>query len=192
MAKLDINRQRLDGQGKYIPFTKEEARTRMDAIEDLWDKFLTQQGSPLKKGDEYDVHDRNLYEVISRVDKRVAYYHIFHNGMSVCEYKFIALMCFWIIALKPFSVMKKDVGFYNFPNELFAYFLILSTLRRIFEQECPGQKFKEPSEKQVQDIIYTFKYCDITREGMIFFVETLARSYNIANGDIERPPIEAV
>jgi len=186
MPELNIDRLRLNAQGKYEYFTQREARIRMKAIEDEWEIFLRYQNLSLEKGDDYFVHDRNLYEVISRVDKREAYYHIFHDGMAVCEYKFIALMCFWLINLKPFMVVKSDINIYNFPNELFAYFLILSTFRKIFEQEHPTEKFKEPSEKQVQDIIYTFKYCDITREGMIFFVETLARSYNIANDEIKR------
>lgn len=163
----------------YVELTPEEVKVRYDEIIDEWEKFLDQNDPNLKLDKDYFVHSRNLFEVIRRCDKRVLYFYIFHGLREECEYKELAVKCFWINSLKPFMVVNAESAIYNCPNEMFSLFLILSAINKVYNQTFPDKEFKYPSAERIQDILYDFKYCSISRESMISFIETLADTYGV-------------
>lgn len=167
------------GYKKYQELSDDEFSQRYDEIIDSWQKFLAQHDPSLRLNKDYFVHRKNLFEVIRRCDERNLYYYIFHELEDINEFKDIALEAFWIITLKPFMVVKEDANVYNCPNELFALFLILSVIEGAFKVNKPDETFTPLIPKRVEDIIYDFKYCSLSREAMIAFVETLADNYGI-------------
>lgn len=167
------------GYKKYQELSDEELKERYDEIISQWQGFLSQNDPTLKLGVDYFVHKKNLFEVIRRCDKRYMYYYVFHELKDICEYKDIALYCFWINTLKPFMVINENANIYNCANEMFSLYLILSVIEGAFKKKFPDQKFQYPSEARVCDIVYDFKYCSISRESMISFVETFADTYGV-------------
>ena len=153
-----------------------EMERRASALESLWKDFLKMEGVETLK---YYVHKKNLFEVVKRQDQRMYYMRIFHGLEYPCEYKYIAIECFWINTLKPFMVIDENSTLYDCPNEKFSLFLILSTINAIYSIYRKNDKFEFPSKERIRDILYDFKYCSISREGMIAFVETYADTYGV-------------
>lgn len=151
---------------------------RFIAIEKLWKDFLISEGLQSTR---YHIHKRNMYEVIKRQDQRMHYYKIFHGLLYPCEYKYVAIECFWINTLKPFMVTDEKSPLYDCPNEKFSFYLIITTIRAIYEfyNKEENKKFEYPSVERIRDILYDFKYCSLSREAMISFVETFADNYGV-------------
>lgn len=161
---------------RYEPLSNEKYSRRAQTLINLWEEFLKSSG---EEGLKWYLHEYNLYEVITRHDKRKHYFEVFHAMSSPCEYKYIAIECFWINTLKPFMVIDEKSSVYNCPNEMFSLFLIMATIRGVYEDLNPGKKFKYLSEHRMRDILYDFKYCSLNREAMVSFVETLADTYGV-------------
>ncbi len=180
----------LDEFGHYKDLSTSEFKDELNGWMDLWNDFLqAQKEQNLKLGTDYFVHKRNLYEVIKRLDKRKTYYYVFHKIEDICEYKVVGILAYWINTLKPFMVVNPSSKIYNSPNEMFSLYVIISVLASIFKQQYPDKIFHFPDANTIQDYVYNFKYCDLNREAMIFFVETLAKSYGIGmetNAAIDR------
>lgn len=154
----------------------EEMNRRLNAMEDLWVEFLKSENL---YNLEYHIHKPNMFEVLKRQDQRMYYLYVFHELELPCEYKYIAILCFWINTLKPFMVLDTSSRLYDSPNEKFSLFLILSAIRTVFEVYHEGEEFKPPSTERMRDILYDFKYCSLSREAMISFVETFADNYGV-------------
>lgn len=169
----------VDENGYYKDKNFEEFKDYFDEILQLWQLFLDSQDENLTLDTDYYVHKRNLYEVIKRLDKRKTYYYVFHKIEKTCEYKRVAIMCYWINTLKPFMVVNEKSKVYSCPNEMFSLYLIITTLAGIFKEYYPDKKFELINKEDIRDYVYNFKYCDLSREAMIFFVETLAKSYGL-------------
>ena len=167
-----------DGKG-YIELNESEINAEYEKIIKWWKMFLKENDPNLKEDEDYFVHKRNLYEVIRRCDKREYYYFVYHKTEKICEYKRVALQAFWINTLKPFMVVNKNCDIYNCPNEMFSLFLILSIIQKNFKNFYPQGVFSQPSDERIRDIIYDFKYCGLSREAMISFVETFADTYSV-------------
>lgn len=162
--------------GAYTIPSQEELNRRFQVIEELWIEFLKSEG---EENLQYSIHKENLFEVIKRQDQRMHYFKIFHGLMFPCEYKYIAIECFWLNTLKPFIVTNENSGIYTCPNEMFSLYLILSTIRTVFELYKPNETFVYPSNERIHDILYDFKYCSLSREALISFVETFADTYGV-------------
>lgn len=160
----------------YSMPSPEKMEKRRVALEELWRDFLKLEGEPHLR---YHLHKYNVAEVIRRQDQRMHYFRVFHGLDYPCEYKYVAIECFWLITLKPFIVTDENSNFYDAPNEKFALYLILSIIRSVYEIYHPNEEFDYPSDKRIADILYDFKYCSFSREAMIAFVETFADNYNV-------------
>lgn len=164
---------------RYEELTEEEVVDRFDQIMKEWNNFLRSENLQyLKRDKDYFVHKRNLYEIIRRCDKRRVYMEMFHD-LEPCEYKKLAVECFWINTLKPFMIVNEKCDAYNCPNELFSLYRILSLIESLFKEINPNQQFAYPSPSRIQDIVYDFKYCSLNREAMVAYIETLADTYGI-------------
>lgn len=150
-----------------------------------WKQFVSSENVLLRERKDFFVHKSNLFQVIDRTHRRKIYYNIFY-GDELCEYKRVAIECFWINTLKPFMVVDEKSKLYHCPNEMFSLYRILAVIRRMYEKKCEEEKidirekpFVYPSNERIQDILYDFKYCDVSREAMISFVETFADNYGV-------------
>lgn len=153
-----------------------ELNRRCLALENIWKDFLESEG---ESNLEYYVHKKNLFEVVKRQDQRMRYLEYFHGLDYPCEYKYMAIECFWLITLKPFMVIDNNSSLYDAPNEKFSLFLILSTINTVYAIYNPDKKFIPPSIERIRDILYDFKYCSMSREAIISFVETFADTYGV-------------
>lgn len=167
------------GYKKYQELKPEQMQERYDEIIFLWRKFLEQNDPTLLINQDYKVHKKNLFEIIRRCDERYLYFYIFHELEDINEYKNTALHCFWINNLKPFMVTNEKSNIYNCPNEMFSLFLILNVIEGAFKEKNGDKNFPYPCKERIKDIVYDFKYCSLSREAMIAFVETLADSYGV-------------
>lgn len=161
---------------KYHPLPIDIMNQRTECIISFWNLFLEQEN---ETNTPYHIHKQNLFEVITRQDERMFYYKIFHDLEYPCEYKYIAIECFWINTLKPFMITTENSKLYSCPNEMFSLYLIVSTIRAVFEKIYPNKKFPKLSKERIKDILYDFKYCSLSREAMIAFVETFADTYGV-------------
>lgn len=163
----------------YRELEDEEVQKLYDDLMNKWQQFLLQSGQSLELGKDYFVHKRNVFEIIRRCDKRRDYYKHFHKLNSICEYKSVAIQCFWINSLKPFMVVNEESPIYNCPNEMFSLFLIMATIRDEYAEVYNDKEFEYPCPARIRDIAYDFKYCHMNREAMISFVETFADCYGV-------------
>lgn len=177
-SKLQRNFKELNYK-TYEPLSSEQIEKVYDEIITCWQLFLEQNAPELILDQDYFVHKRNLFEIIRRCDERNLYYYVFHKLEDICEYKNIGLYCFWIINLKPFMVVNEKSAIYSCPNEMFALFLILMVIQRNFAEVYKDDEFKYPSDMRIRDILYEFKYCSLSRESMIAFIETFADTYGV-------------
>lgn len=175
----------LDELGHYKDLSESEIESIVDWILGFWDSFLMDQEETLVLDQDYYIHKRNLYEVIKRMDKRKTYYYVFHKITKICEYKSIAIICYWINTLKPFMVVNEKSSIYNCPNEMFSLYLIVSVIASIYKNKYPDKEFKLLDKDTIRDYVYNFKYCDLSREATIFFVETLAKAYGVGMETID-------
>lgn len=166
------------GYKKYQELTESEFNERYDELIYLWKSFLQQNDPTLRLNKDYFIHKKNLFEVIRRCDERNVYYYVFHELEDICEYKDIALYCFWINTLKPFMVINENANIYNCANEMFSLYLILSVIEGAYKKKY-NKEFVYPSDNRIKDIVYDFKYCSFSREAMTAFVETLADTYGV-------------
>ena len=175
MSQKEVLGTKIEGAYKLPSF--DEMNRRFGVIEDLWNEFLALEGL---NNLTYYIHKQNLFEVIKRQDQRMHYFRIFHGLDYPCEYKYIAVECFWINTLKPFIVIDENCKIYDCPNEKFSLFLILAVIRTVYEvHNHDAKSFDYPSSKRLHDILYDFKYCTMSREAMIAFIETLAENYGV-------------
>ena len=176
MSNMDFSKL---GYKHYEELSNEEMQWAYDKIVEQWRKFLSLNAPDLVLEKDYFIHKRNVFEVISRCNKRELYHYVFHNLKEVTEYKVIAIKCFWIMTLKPFMVTNSNSEIYNCPNEMFSLFLILETIEEVMAKFFPDKEFSYPSEARMRDLLYKFKFCSLSREAMIALVETLADTYGV-------------
>lgn len=123
------------------------------------------------------VNGKILGDIIVRVDKRSDYFLIFHEQTHISEIKKAALYAYWILKLKPLSVVSPGIEKrtqYGYINETFALFILYGVLR---EKASRMDKKFSPSKEYTRKIAYAFKYWDISKEALILIAETLCEEY---------------
>ena len=160
---------------KYSPLNASEMMLELQELESLWSNFLqTYERTQFK---EFAVNKNDLLEIVERVDKRKDYYYYFHeidNG-NMSEYKEVALRSYWIVKLRPFHMTNPASDLYGYVNEQFALYLIFCILHR--ELQSSGHSLRLPSKRYINDLLYSLKYHDITKEAMIAIVDGFAEHF---------------
>lgn len=181
IAKDDVDETIIDDIQKLLPnkcpsISNEDLAEGVNLLQVSFSRFMLVE-DPNLKSEDVDVNTRNLAELVSRVYKRMEYYRYFHNITEVSELKRTALIAFWLIKLKPFTVLCNDSPIRISPNEKFALNLILAEIQYLLEEK--GKKFDFPEQCFIQDTLYAFKYRDLTKEALILFVDSIAKAYGI-------------
>ena len=155
---------------KYSRIPYEDIKKIIRLFQRRFDEFLLLKGFPPET--ERYTSFYSLIDIIVRVDKRKAYYYCFHN-MEINECKEAALYAYWIIKLRPFSIIDKK--YQGNPdactiNESFAIYLIGLVL------ECTGRLKKTKNAKtSYSDFLeYSFRFRNFSIDSFIVLVESIS------------------
>jgi len=149
-------------------------------FEDRFKDFLELSEYPSDM--EVFVSTRDMIDIITRVDKRKAYYYCFHS-MEINERKHVALYAYWILKFRPFTVTdiryidkKKE----NCINEAFAIYMICSIL--LYNDITIDTTFEKIFYKK---LLYSFRYRGFSIESLMLLVEAItSETFNIEYNEI--------
>jgi hypothetical protein len=114
-------------------------------------------------------HEAVILQIFDRIEKRRVYFHIFYNGCSMGELNEGALMCFWIAKLHPFYDNHNNIPS-NVLNAKIALYLFNKTLSFY---AAKTNKKNGLTGKIAQDIYYSFRFRDISKESVMLLAESL-------------------
>ena len=121
--------------------------------------------------------DRDIMiEIISRIEKRRVYFHIFHNKTKMGELNEAALLTFWIMKLMPFRIKSTPTP--TLPptptviiNLKLAYALLLGAIAYYAKKENKKINFNNP--KLEKHLLYALNYRDLSKEAIMAIAESL-------------------
>lgn len=165
-----------DNDFRYVPLKEDEFNI-------LWDKHKKIIESFIEKN-QYDVrylyiNQNTVMSVIAKVHQRKKYFEYFH-GLEMSDCKEVALICFWYIKLRPICAASKDLFMkemeeFNYINEKLAVYYILTALQGLLEEKnLPVEPLENINKDFVRELIYSFRYRDISKEALILLVEGMA------------------
>ena len=159
---------------KYSPLKNEEFQM-------LWNKHIDVINGFIQRN-HYDaeilyIDERTIMEIIGKVDQRKKYFQYFHS-LDMSEFKEVSLICFWYIKLKPICISNVDLrnkGDFEAINEKLALYYLLSTYRKMLkDQKMSTDALDHLPTEYLQELIYSFRYRDISKEAFILLVESIA------------------
>ena len=107
-----------------------------------------------------------LYEIITRVEMRRVYFHIYHP-MEMGELEEGALICFWILKLMPFKHDKMSTGLLNAKIANTLFFKMLT-----YVAAKTNRKVNIKSDL-MKNMFYAFRYRDLSKEAIMALAESL-------------------
>ena len=112
------------------------------------------------------VDQEALYEIITRVEKRRIYFHIYHH-IEMGELNEGALLCFWILKLMPFKHETISTGLLNakIANTLFIKMLTYVAAKTKRNVNIKSELMK--------NTFYSFRYRDLSKEAIMALAESL-------------------
>ena len=169
--------QTKDKHGKEIyKYQQPEWKELYNKLEELLEsfgKFIQAHDDLVLK--DIAVNTPLLAEVLVRVDKRKDYFVIYHDDTEMNEIKEAALLAYWLIKFKPFSVKKPDLNIkYASINEHFALFVVYSAIKER-TRRVSKMKFRV-SKDYTHKISYALKYWDLSKESLMLISETLCEA----------------
>jgi hypothetical protein len=152
---------------EFPQFTPLDPAT-IDGLMSKFPQYLHNIGAVLKIDNLNDllVAQEVLYEIITRVDMRRVYFHIYHP-IEMGELNEGSLICFWILKLMPFKHDKISTGLLN---AKIAYILFTNML--IYVAAKTKRKINVKSEL-MKNTVYAFRYRDLSKEAIMALAESL-------------------
>ena len=147
---------------------KEIHDIRLDFIKRFID-FIPLKGFP--EDTEIHISHYSLLDIIIRVDKRKAYYQFFHN-MEINEWKEAALYAYWILKLRPFTIIDKrfttnvDACLINESFAIYFIGFILEKTGRIKH----SSKYNESYRRFLE---YSFRYRNFSIDSFVVLIESI-------------------
>jgi hypothetical protein len=129
-----------------------------------------------------EVCDLDLLDIISRVDKRVHYFEVFHPRMPyINECKRAALVAYWFLKFRPVKItdpgfINQKEGYNSSVNEYFAIHYLLSELNaaeRIKHWDGTDGVDFDFSHPYVRKLAYSFRYRNFTIDSMIVMADSI-------------------
>jgi len=121
----------------------------------------------IKSPTEIIVNQEVLYEILTRVEKRRVYFHIYYDKLKMGERNEGALICFWILKLMPF---KHDVIPTTLLNTKIAYTFFINML---FYEAAKTKKKVNVKSELMNNTLYAFQYRDLSKEAIMALAESL-------------------
>jgi hypothetical protein len=124
-----------------------------------------------------------LAEIVVRIDKRAVYYSFYHKIKQIDERKITGLLVYWIVKLRPFSVIftnkslisSKEKKMAESINERFAAFLLYAII--LHDNNHLGTKklplTEQPKYSYFEELVYTLRYRNLSIDAMMMLVETM-------------------
>jgi len=168
----------------YICLTPEEIHSKYQLLMDSFCNFYNGISWDDKKNElkqHIDVNELAVKDIIVQVDKRKAYYKVFHDYTKkepVDELKEAALTAYWLLKYKPFTVavlsqdeQMDDIRIIDINNS-FTMFVILSTIKKVLWT----QKSMEFSlnETTIKIMYHAVKNWDLSKESLTLLLEIVA------------------
>jgi hypothetical protein len=146
----------------FTPLDRATIEGHIAKVSGILGDFVTQTGIT-----DIAVHDRALYEIIERIEKRRVYFHIFYNGCKMGELNEAAFLCFWILKLTPFYSLTMPSHTLNTKIAVYLFGKILAfTAKRM-------NKPVRLSKQIIDDLFYAFSFRDLSKEAIMLIAETL-------------------
>jgi hypothetical protein len=148
----------------------EEIHPIVQAFYNNFSRFLLEKGFP----DDIKFHTStfDIVDMINRVDKRKAYYYCFHKEMKINECKVAALYAYWILKLRPFTII--DDRYRNKPeicniNEAFAIYVLGAALLLTERIKNTGKA----SLSYYSLLEYSFRFRNFSIDSFIVLIESI-------------------
>lgn len=109
----------------------------------------------------------SMSEIITRVEKRRVYFHIYYDGVEMGELNEASLLCFWILKLMPF---KHDTISTSTLNAKIAYTFFINILFYVADKKSMKVNVRE---EVLEQLHYAFKYRDLSKEAIMALAESL-------------------
>jgi hypothetical protein len=109
-----------------------------------------------------------ILEAIERVEKRRVYFHVFYDGCKMGELNEVALLCYWILRLHPFSCLGIDS---NVLNAKIALCLLTSAVFG-YRKSAYGQTASF-SPQLLKDVYYSFRFRELSKEAIMLLCGSL-------------------
>jgi hypothetical protein len=136
-------------------------------FEKVINKFLFEHKG-LPSDLKYHVSGADIIDVIVRVDKRRAYFHIFH-GMAINECKIAGLYVYWLLKFRPILIYDERYKKETDINEEFALVLMFAALTRLGKIKG-AIPIKSP---YIKELLYSFRFRNISIDSMIILADTI-------------------
>jgi len=121
----------------------------------------------VKKLSDIIVSEETLYEIITKVEQKRIYIHIFCNGLQMGEFTEVAMYCYWILKLMPFKHKTISNSLIN-AKIAFAFFINM-----IFYLADKINKKLKIKENTLHDLLYSFQYRNLSEEAILALAESL-------------------
>ena len=148
-------------------FTQIEKST-VDMLLNKVEKYLSDFSETMEIFD-ISASEMVMLQIFDRIEKRRVYFHIFCKGCDLGELNEGALMCFWIVKLQPFFANNNNIPS-NELNSKIALYLFNKTLLAV---GATTNKKSGLTEKIAQDLYYSFRFRDISKESLMLLAESL-------------------
>ena len=149
----------------FTPLDEKTIKKLMDKIPIYLENISTVLG--ITDLDDLLIDQDALYEIITRVEMRRIYFHIYHHPIQMGELNEGALLCFWILKLMPFkyktistSALNVKIAYTLFNNMLF--YVAAKTNRKV-----------NVKSNLMSNTIYAFRYRDLSKEAIMALAEGL-------------------
>jgi hypothetical protein len=143
----------------------ETMRQLMEKIPQYLHNIATVLG--IKSSTEITVNQEVLYELLTRVEKRRVYFHIYYNKKKMGERNEGALICFWILKLMPFKHT-------TIPNALLNTKIAYTFFINMLYYEAAKTKRKVNAKSDLlHNTLYAFQYRDLSKEAIMALAEIL-------------------
>jgi hypothetical protein len=114
-------------------------------------------------------HETVMLQVFDRIEKRRVYFHVFYDGCNMGELNEGSLMCFWIVKLQPFYDSHNKIPSNDLNSKIALYLF-----NKILSFYAANMNKKNGlTEKIMQDLYYSFRFRDISKESIMLLAESL-------------------
>jgi len=166
-----------NADARYEQMSIDELALQAASFERMVKTFLAISSYPTDI--KYNVDVRAVVEIITRVDKRIAYYSFFHKGNKIHEIKRMGIFVYWLLKFKPIAITDDRVVNGNLDaqqksfefNEEFAVSIVYSCLMKF-----GGMKTVPKKDSAIhKSLLYAFKYRELSQDSIMTLVYSLCK-----------------
>jgi hypothetical protein len=154
---------------QFSPFTSPDISEIDTLIDNAIPKLLNniEEVLNIENSSEISIDRATMREIITRVEKRRVYFHIYYDKLRMGELNEGALICFWILKLMPFrhaTISNSTL------NTKIAYTFFVRVLSFVAAET---NKKVNVNKLLTDNLLYAFKYRDLSKEAIMALAEGL-------------------